>query len=147
MREASRAIASVTARATARCIATLAFALCIAAPAVAQTCTFNAAQPNTTSFGVIDPSLATTMTFSVTLNYKCTGSATASFTITGANDTGPGAYRLQNQTQATQYMAYSITTVDVPGTKITLNGQLLAANYQNAYVGNYVDTLNVVVLP
>jgi len=147
MRGSSPVIASLTARRTARCIATLAFALCIAAPAVAQTCIFNLGQPNTASFGVIDPSLATTMTFSVTLNYKCTSSATASFTITGANDTGPGAYRLQNQTQATQYMAYSITTANVPGTKITLNGQLVAASYRDAYVGNYVDTLNVVVLP
>ena len=119
MRGSSPVIASLTARGTARCIATLAFALW----------------------------LATTMTFSVTLNYKCTSGATASFTITGANDTGPGAYRLQNQTQATQYMAYSITTASVPGTKITLNGQLVAASYRDAYVGNYVDTLNVVVLP
>ena len=80
------------------------------------------------------------------MNYKCTASAKAFFTITGANDTGPGAYRLQNQTQPTQYMAYTITTVNVPGTKITLNGQLVAANYQNAYVGNYADTLSVLII-
>jgi hypothetical protein len=140
-------IARVTAGAGARCIAALVFALCIAAPAAAQTCTFNANQPNTASFGAIDPSLVVTKTFSITINYKCTGGATASFTLTGANDTGPGAYQLQNQIQATQYMAYTVSMVNVPGTKITLNGQLVAANYQNAYVGNYADTLNLVMLP
>jgi hypothetical protein len=137
----------VTAGAGAKFIALLAFALCVAAPAFAQTCTFNPSQPNTASFGAIDPSLATTMTFSITVNYKCTGGATASFTITGANDTGPGAYRLQNQTLGTQYMSYTVSMVNIPGTKITLNGQLVAANYQNAYVGNYADTLSVVMLP
>jgi hypothetical protein len=125
----------------------LALALCCAAPALGQTCSYNAGQPSTASFGVIDPSLVTTKTFSVTLNYKCTGGASATFTITGAHDTGPGAYRLQNQTQATQFMAYTVSTTNVPGTKITINGQLVAANYQNAFVGNYTDTLSVVVLP
>ena len=116
-------------------------------PSMAQTCTFNPGQPNTASFGTIDPSLNTTMTFSLTVNYKCTGGASATFTITGANDSGPGAYRLRNTTQPTQYMTYSVSTVDVPGTKITLNGQLVAANYKNAYVGAYSDTLSVLVLP
>ena len=147
MRGASRATAGVTARAGARCIALIAFALCMAAPAAAQTCNFSASQPNTASFGAIDPSLVVTKTFSVTLNFKCTGSANATFTITGANDTGPGAYRLQNQTLGTQYMAYTVSIVNAPGTKITLNGQLIAANYQNAYVGNYADTLNVLISP
>jgi hypothetical protein len=124
-----------------------ALALCCATPAFGQTCNFRANQPTTASFGAINPSLATTMTFSVVLRYSCTGGATASFTITGAHDTGPGAYRLQNQTQTTQFMPYSVTTVNLPGNRITLNGQLVAANYRNAYVGNYADTLTVVVLP
>ncbi len=147
MRGASLGTRSVTASAAARCFAALVFALCMAAPAAAQTCTFNSGQPNSASFGAIDPTLAATMTFSVTVNYKCTGGANAMFTITGAHDTGPGAYRLQNQTQATQYMAYTVNTTIIPGTKITLTGQLVAANYQNAYVGNYADTLNVVISP
>jgi hypothetical protein len=139
--------ATIRTRTLAVWFGTLSLALFLAAPALGQTCTFNPGQPNTASFGAIDPTLVTPKTFSVTLNYKCTGSAAASFTITGANDTGPGAYRLRNQVQATQYMAYTLTTVNLPGTKITINGQLVAANYQNAYVGNYTDTLNVLVLP
>ncbi len=127
--------------------AALALAFLAAAPAFGQTCTFNAGQPATANFGAINPSLATTMTFSVTLRYSCSGGATASFTITGANDTGPGAYRLRNLAQPTQYMNYTVTTTSGPGRRITLNGQLVAANYQNAYVGNYADTLSVLILP
>jgi hypothetical protein len=147
MRRASKAITRARTRTLAIWLAVLSLALCIAAPALGQTCIFNAGQPNTASFGVIDPSLATTMTFNITINYKCTGGATAFFTITGANDTGPGAYRLQNQTLGTQYMPYTVSTVNIPGTKITLIGQLVAANYQNAYVGNYADTLSVLISP
>jgi hypothetical protein len=116
-------------------------------PLAAQTCTFNANQPNTGAFGTVNPSLNTTYTFSLIVNYKCTGGANATFTITGANDTGPGAYRMRNTAQPTQYMAYTISTVDTPGTKITINGQLVAAQYQSAWVGGYSDTLSVLVLP
>ena len=98
------------------------------------------------SFGTINPTGNTTATFSVTLNYKCTGSASALFTISGANDSGPGAYRLKHLTQV-QYMNYSIVTVNAPGTKITVTGQIVATDYQNAYVGDYSDTLTVTVLP
>ena len=86
-------------------------------------------------------------TFTVTINFKCTASADAMFTITGANDTGPGAYRLRNLAQPAQYMAYSISTAIVPGTRIALLGQLVAANYRDAYVGSYSDTLSVLILP
>lgn len=118
-----------------------------AGAAVGQICTYNPIQPNLASFGTIDPASVVTKTFSITLSYTCIGGANASFTITGVNDTGPGAYRLRNVTQLTQYMNYTITTVNVAGTKITLNGQLVAADYQNAYVGNYTDILTVLVLP
>ncbi len=119
----------------------------VAAPALAQTCTFNAGQPTTANFGTIDPTQSTPAIFVVTLNYKCTGGATAGFTINGANDTGPGAYRLKHNTAALQYMPYTVTTTNLPGTKITLNGQIVSSNYQNAYVGTYTDTLTVLVLP
>ena len=127
---------------------TILFALVLlaAVPAFGQTCDFNANQPGSTSFGTINPTGSTTATFSVTLNYKCTGGASASFVISGANDSGPGAYRLKHLTQL-EYMNYSISTVNITGTKITLNGQIVATDYQNAFVGDYSDTLTVTVLP
>ena len=92
--------------------AALALLLGMVAPAVGQTCSYNPGQPNVTGFGTINPTLTATATFSITVNYKCTGGANASFTITGANDTGPGAYRLRHVTQSSQYMAYSIAATN-----------------------------------
>jgi hypothetical protein len=123
------------------------FVLSWAATLAAQTCTFNAGQPNAGSFGTVNPSLGTTYTFSLTVNFKCTANADALFTITGANDTGPGAYRLRNLANPTEYMAYSVSTTIVPGTRINFLGQLVPANYRDAYVGSYSDTLSVLILP
>lgn len=125
-----------------------AIVLSAAIPVLGQTCTFNANQAPSVNFGTIDPTLVTTATFSVTVNFKCTGSANATFIIIGLNDSGPGAYRLKHNTQIpAQYMPYSVSTVIVPGTKITLNGQIVPSNYQNAYVGNYSDSLTITILP
>jgi hypothetical protein len=129
-------------------LAALAVWVVSAAPdALAQTCSFNTGQPTTTSFGAIDPAGSTPVTFTITINYKCTGGATAVLTVTGANDTGPGAYRLKNLAAPTQFMPYTIATTNLPGTKITLDGTIVAANYRNAWVSNYSDTLTVLVLP
>jgi len=126
----------------------LAIVLGAAIPALGQTCIFNTGQPASVNFGTINPTLVTTATFSVTVNFKCTGSANATFIIVGLNDSGPGAYRLKHNTQIpAQYMSYSVSTAIVPGTKITLNGQIVASNYQNAYVGNYSDSLTITILP
>lgn len=113
----------------------------------APNCDFRAAQPGTASFGAIDPRLATTATFNVVLLVKCTGGGGAMFSITGQNDTGPGAYRLKHNTQAGEYIAYTISTVVVADTSITLTGQIVATSYQNAYFGSYSDTLTVLVTP
>ena len=124
----------------------LVLALCATTPAMAQSCSFKNNQPGSVNFGVINPTLATTATFSVTLNFKCKGVAIATFNIAGQNDTGPGAYRLKHASLS-QYMAYSISTVLVPGVDITLNGQIVASTYQNAYAGNYSDSLTVTIFP
>ena len=122
-------------------------ALAWAAGATAQTCSWNPNNPNSVSFGTVDPTANTIYTFSITINYKCTGNAVETFTITGLSDAGPGVYRLQNATQPGQYMAYSLVLTDVPGTKLTITGQLFPANYRDAYAGSYSDTLSVLILP
>jgi hypothetical protein len=128
--------------------AALILALTAVAPVFAQSCTFNANQPGSVNFGAIDPRSSTPLTFTVTLNFKCTGSANATFVITGLNDSGPGSYRLKQTTQVPfEYMPYSVTTVVVSGTKVTLNGQIVATDYQNAYKGAYSDTLTMVISP
>jgi len=141
-----RRVASEPWRRVLLCAATALPAI-VAGPTLAQTCSFNNNQPNIASFGTIDPTLTTPQTFTITINYKCTGSPVPSFTITGSNDSGPGAYRLQNVAKPAEYMRYTISTSDTPGSKITLTGLLVAADYQNAWVGSYTDTISVLVVP
>ncbi|HEV2039382.1 MAG TPA: hypothetical protein VGT81_04935, partial [Casimicrobiaceae bacterium] len=71
------------------CLAAVALGAAASADA-APNCAFRAGQPTTANFGAIDPRLVTTATFTVTLLIKCTGGGGAVFSITGANDTGPG---------------------------------------------------------
>ena len=110
-------------------------------------CIFNFPNtPDTVSFGTIDPSLNTTYTFTVSVNFTCVLSG-STFTITGLNDTGPAAFRLKHVTQVpSQYMPYTVTATNT-ATKLTLNGQLVAADYKNAYGGSYSDTLTVLLTP
>jgi hypothetical protein len=99
-----------------------ALALVTAGPVWCQllACTFSAPNtPDTVSFGTIDPSLNTTYTFTVTVNFSCF-LASPTFTITGLNDTGPGAFRLKHVTQVpAQYMPYTVTATHT-ATKLTL---------------------------
>ena len=133
VRAASRAILLVLALATAGSASCL--------------CIFNFPNsPDTVSFGSIDPSLNTTYTFTVSVNFTCVLSG-PTFTITGLNDTGPNAFRLKHVTQVpSQYMPYTVTATNT-ATKLTLNGQLVAADYKNAYGGSYSDTLTVLLTP
>jgi hypothetical protein len=110
-------------------------------------CIFNLPNnPDTASFGTIDPSLNTTYTFTVSVNFTCALSS-PTFTITGLNDTGPGAFRLKHVTQVpSQYMSYTVTTTNT-ASSVTFTGHLVAANYKNAYVGSYSDTLTVMLTP
>jgi hypothetical protein len=110
-------------------------------------CIFNFPNtPDTVSFGTIDPSLNTTYTFTVSVNFTCVLSS-STFTITGLNDTGPAAFRLKHVTQVpSQYMPYTVTASNT-ATRLTLNGQLVAADYKNAYGGSYSDTLTVLLTP
>jgi hypothetical protein len=110
-------------------------------------CIFNIPNnPDTVSFGTIDPSLNTTYTFTVSVNFACVLSA-PTFTITGLNDTGPNAFRLKHVSQVPpQYMPYTVSTTTT-ATKLTLNGQLIAADYKNAFGGSYTDTLTIMLTP
>jgi len=121
--------------------------LAAALPAAAQTCSYNPNQPNAASFGTIDTTVTTPRTFTIALNYKCSGNPLVTVTVTGANDAGPGAYRMQNQARPTEFMSYTVSITNDTGAKLTLNGLLPAASFQNASAGDYVDRLSVLVMP
>src|SRR5205823_12946999 len=98
--------------------------------------------------GSIKPALAAPATFSARLDFNCLAGASVIVNMSGQNDTGPGAFRLKHATQIpARYLPYAVNTIVVPGVRITINGQIAAADSQSAYAGSYADTLNVLVLP
>ena len=124
----------------------LLLALCAAGPSLAQTCSFNPNQAGSTSFGTLDPTSNATATFTVTVNYKCTGGASPTFTISGQNDRGPSGHRLKHLTRQ-QFLDYSVAATALGGSKLTLDGQIFPSSYQNAWVGDYSDQLTITLLP
>lgn len=116
-----------------------------AAQSLAASCSFNPNQPGAASFGTLDPTSNATATFTVTLNVGC-GPTTPAFTVTGANDKGPGLYRLKHLTRQ-KFIEYSVGTTILKNKGITLNGTIVPGSYQNAWVGDYSDVLTITVLP
>ena len=108
----------------------------------------------TNTLGGIDPSSATNATGNATVTYKCTkGQAPAFAANTGANDGGTGTNRVAN---GTNYMVYTMTlTSGGAGTgfgaaenkTLTVAGSMVPAQFQNAAVGTYTDTVTINVTP
>ena len=137
-----------TARRAASAAGVVALAVLASNPARSQTCTFNANPPGSVNFGSINPALATPATFSARLDFNCLLGAIALVSVSGQNDSGPAAHRLKHATQVpARYIPYAVSTVVVPGVRITITGQIASADYQNAYAGSYTDTLTVLLLP
>ena len=114
---------------------------------------------STLNFGNIDPASPADVTASTNINFYCLGSfrTPAVFYISqdgGLYKTGPGANRMRNTTVATEYLPYSLflnpVTASVPNWSLqalTITGVVKASDFQNAYVGNYSDTVAVSILP
>lgn len=105
----------------------------------------------------IDPSSATSATGSATVIVKCGGSAaTATFSVSAGNglySTGPGARRMRNTTNAAEYLAYSLNTPvgATVGKNVSTNVVITAtstqAQFANAYVGGFTDTVVLTLTP
>lgn len=122
---------------------------------VVGTCQFSAAT-STLNFGAMDPALATNATASTNTNFWCTKGVT--YTMgddSGLNELVAGAPRMQHATTLTEYIPYTLgysgssPTGSGKSTPITLtvNGTVANADYINAEVGNYSDTVVITVTP
>lgn len=122
---------------------------------VKGTCKFNSTP--TLDFGSLDPAAVTDGSGSSTISFWCTkGSA---YTVTAGNGNNydvPGSTRRMKGPGATDLMPYSLTlpaaasgTGSGKSTAITfaVTGAVLNANYINATVGNYTDTVQMAVNP
>jgi len=123
--------------------------------AVIGSCKFNSTP--TLDFGNLDPASASNGSGSSTISFWCTKGS--SYTVTagnGNNYDSTNSTRRMKGPSATDLMAYSLT---LPGaasgtgagksTAITfaVTGSVLNANYINATVGSYTDTVQMAVNP
>ena len=112
----------------------------------------------TLPFGEIDPASATDATASVTATLRCNGSADpATFALTvgdGSHATGPAARRMRHGLLTTEFLPYSLSaspafaTIAKGATQlITISGTITPAQFQNARVGTYSDTVRITLTP
>ena len=122
---------------------------------VIGTCKF-ASATSTLAFGALDPSSALDASGSATVDFWCTRNASYSIVDDdGLHETAVDANRMQNVADATEYIPYSFSynpaagTGSGPSTPITLtmNGLINNADYVNAAVGNYSDTIVLTITP
>jgi len=123
----------------------------------ASNCMFRTAAGSVLAFGNIDPSSATNRTATVNLTIRCAGSAaTASYALT-ANDglygIGPGQPRMRHAVTPTEYLPFALNT-PISGitpknvdTVVGIIGTITPAQFQNAPVGNYADTVVLTLSP
>lgn len=128
--------------------ALLAAALLVAgSTAYAQSCTFRSAG-SAINFPTLDPSVSATLTASMDIRVRCNPtSLNPTWGFSGTNGSAP--LRMKHTTQNV-YIPYTVATTIVTGgnTKTwRVTGTVLAANYQNARVGNYSDILTATILP
>jgi spore coat protein U-like protein len=120
-------------------------------------CKFNSANA-TLNFGVLDPSNPVDKTISTTIGFICHGSANpATFYITdngGLYRTGPSEPRMRHSTQLSEYLPYNLSYTPSSGSvpkntnqNLTISGTVGGTDYQNAYAGNYSDTLILSINP
>ncbi|HEX7888040.1 MAG TPA: spore coat protein U domain-containing protein [Ramlibacter sp.] len=110
-------------------------------------------------FGTINPASTTTATASVSSSVTCNGgqgsTVTLAFTLgAGTFDSGPGARRMRHATTLTEFLPYSLgvtpasATIAKNGTlAFTVNGSILASQFQNVMAGNYTDRVAITVSP
>jgi spore coat protein U-like protein len=109
-------------------------------------------------FGTLNQLGAAPIVVSVTIDFVCNGSSpTATYVVTasdGANASGAGAPRMANQTTAGSFLPYALSLSPSAGSvpkgvavTVTATGTLQAADYQNALVGTYQDTVVLTVAP
>lgn len=122
-----------------------------------NTCRFQSTGPTALAFGAIDPGGTAPVTINLTLQYRCNGSdPVASWAVAsddGLYEAGVGQPRLRHTTLTTNFMPYSLTfpaSGTVPRNTVTnmsISATITPANFQNARVGAYADTLILSIAP
>lgn len=120
-------------------------------------CVFRKPGSATLAFGNIDPSSGSNATAAASLTIRCGGaSPQVSYALThdsGLYETAVNANRMKHAT-LNEYIPYSFALTPSSGTMpkktdqvISITGTITPANFQNAMMGAYSDTVLVTVNP
>ena len=112
----------------------------------------------TLAFGQIDPTSTADAPATATASIRCNGSADfATFAITlgpGNHSSAADARRMQHGQVATEFLPYSLEATPAAATiakgatqLITISGTITPAQFQNARVGFYSDTVRITLTP
>jgi len=113
---------------------------------VVGTCKFNTTSANL-AFGSLDPAVGGNASTSATLSFWCTKGATVT-----VSDNKAGVYNLTSGINTIPYsVAYTPASTTGAGKSnpinLTVNGTILEADWINASVGAYTDTIIVSINP
>jgi len=117
-----------------------------ARPAIGA-CDFRAPLANEAPVGAISSIQTGNVVSSITLRFSCTQGNSPAFDLRGSNDTGPGLHRMRNLNQTTEYLPYRTTTSLSNPTSYLITITVTEADYRDAWVGPYEDTLFITVTP
>lgn len=118
-------------------------------------CKFRSPGSATLAFGNIDPSSSVDATASATLIISCGGaSPTVSYVLSRNNGLfASGVNRMKHATLS-EYLSYALMLTPESGTvaknvdqTINITGRITPANFQDANVGAYADTVVITLLP
>ena len=122
-----------------------------------NTCRFQTTGPTALPFGTIDPGTTAPITVGLTLQYRCNGSdPVASWNVAsddGLYEAGAGQPRMRHATVLTSFLPYTLTfpaAGTVPRNTITnmsISATLTPADFANARVGAYADTVVLSITP
>jgi len=120
-------------------------------------CKFTTSGTPALAFGNIDPASSANATASATLSIRCGGaSPSVTYSLThdsGQHETGVNLNRMKHAT-LNVYLPYTLTLSPAAATvaknatqAITLGATVTPANFQNATVGAYSDTVVITLAP
>lgn len=120
-----------------------------AGDAAAQTCTFRNPAPGNIVFSPgFDPSVASTRTASTNFRVRCTQQGSPSWIFSGANGSAP--LRMKHAS-LNAFIPYSVSATYVSGAANNqtwlVTATVTGANYVDARIGTYTDSLTATILP
>jgi len=122
---------------------------------VVGTCKF-LSSTSTLAFGSLDPSSGSDVNASTSVNFWCTKNASYSITDDdGLYESGTNGNRMRHESIETEYIPYTFSYSPTSGIgsgkttpiTLTISGSIANANYRDAAVGNYSDTVTLTINP